>query len=108
MKVIDIHTGKKEVEGQYKNSIDRETVKNYIFQNIDFKLTTEMWEKIDNAFAEIWNNEIGIGGYFYWDEISASIYEDLKSQKILIQFERIDKITNLILNYIETTNGFLD
>lgn len=108
-KMVDIHT-KIEVSNndRYKNAIDNDLVKEYVLQNIDFPLTDEFWIAIDNAFADIWNNKLGIGGYFYWDEITNQIFSELQKKKMLIEFERIDKITNLILTYIENNGGFLE
>lgn len=109
MKIIDIHTGKDSTNtDRYKTEIQSQLVKEYVLINIDFPLTDEYWIAIDKSFAEIWNNKLGIGGYFYWDEISKQIYSDLHNQKILIEFERLDRIVNFILTYIENTGGFLE
>ena len=107
--MFDIHT-KEEVTNsdRYKNSINNGLVKEYVLQNIDFQLTDEFWDIIDSAFADIWNNKLGIGGFFYWEEITNEIFSKLQKKKMLIEFERIDKITNLILTYIENTGGFLE
>ena len=108
MKIIDIHT-KQEAIGtsRYENGIDNLDVKEYVLQNINFPLPDEYWKTIDNTFAEIWNNQIGIGGHFYWDEISMEINSILQQQKMLIEYERLDIIINLILTYIENNGGFL-
>ncbi|MBX2964580.1 MAG: hypothetical protein KF845_00440 [Cyclobacteriaceae bacterium] len=107
MKIIDIHTKKKPKRSPQKR-IDEVAVKNYVFQHIDFELTNEYWDEIDSEFAEIWNNKIGVGGYFYWDEISKDIYNALQEKKMLISYDRVDCIVNLMLTYIEDTGGFMD
>jgi len=108
-KIINIHT-RKEVTNTDKDKkhIDPTLVKKYVFENINFHLTEEYWTLIDNTFSEIWNDKIGIGGYFDWDDISGQIYSNLKNQKILIEFEKIIQIVNLILTYIENTGGFME
>ncbi len=109
MKIIDIHT-KKETDGNssHKEEIKNNLVKDYVFQNIDFQLTDEYWDSIDESFAEIWNNKLGRGGYFYWDEISDQIFSILQNQKKLMEYSRVDKIVTLILTYIENDGGFLE
>lgn len=108
-KIINIHT-RKEVTNTdiVKKHIDPTLVKKYVFENINFHLTEEYWALIENAFSEIWNDKIGIGGYFDWDDISGQIYSNLKNQKILIEFEKLIQIVNLILTYIENTGGFME
>ncbi len=106
MKIIDIHT-KKETTNYfpYENGINKQRVKKYVLQNINFPKTDEYWNIIDNSFAEIWNNKLGIGGYFYCDEISKQINSILQQQKMLIEYERLDKIINLILTFFQENNG---
>ncbi len=108
-KIIDIHTQTEVVNpNRYTNTIDNALVKRYVFQNINFPLNDTYWELIDISFYDIWNNKIGIGGEFYWDEISKWIFEKFQKRKILIEYERIDKIARLILTYIKTNGGFLE
>ncbi len=109
MKIIDIHT-KKEIDNvnRYTDKIQSPLVKEYVLQSIDFQITHEYWLAIDKSFSEMWNNKVGIGGRFYWDEFSTQIFADLKNQKILIEYGRLDRIVNLILTYIENNGGFLE
>ncbi|RKX17670.1 MAG: hypothetical protein DRP35_10540 [Candidatus Zixiibacteriota bacterium] len=90
------------------NTINPDEVYRYIIQNIGFELPFEMWLQIDSAFSEIWNNKIGIGGYFYWDEFPKMMQKSLFEQKILISNDIVTKVTFLILKYIEKNNGFLN
>ena len=52
--------------------------------------------------------QLGRGGYFYWDELTTWIFDALRQKKILIEFERVDKVVNLILKYIDENGGFLE
>ena len=107
--MFDIHTRKETKDNsRYQNEIQSNLVKEYVLQNINFPLTDKYWATIDKSFAEIWNNKLGIGGYFYWDEFSTQIYSELQNQKMLIEYERLDKIVNLMLTYIENNEGFLE
>lgn len=106
--VIDIHTKKKtEDNSRYQKSINSEAVKDYVFQNIDFELPEDYWLEIDSSFADVWNNKLGIGKDFYWDEISTQVFNQIQSKKIFIEFQRIDRIVNLMLTFIEKNGGFL-
>lgn len=108
MKMIDIHTGREtEDENRYKRSIEGDQVYAYVLDQIDFPLPESHWRVIDHAFAEMWNNKVGIGGYFYWDEFTEYVYQETLKAKLLITHERIDLIVNLILTYIENSGGFL-
>ena len=109
MKMVDIHT-RKETDGnsRYNNDINSELVKEYVLQNINFPLPDEYWLAISKIFGEIWNNKLGIGAYFYCDEISKQMFSNLQKHKVLIEFERLDKIVNLILTYIENNGGFME
>ena len=51
---------------------------------------------------------MGIGGQFYWDEISKDVFAEIKKKKILIEYEKVNETINLILTYIENTGGFLE
>ena len=109
MKTIDIHTHKEvSDEDRYKNSINGSLVRDYVLENVDFPITDEYWIIIDHAFSTIWNKKVGIGGYFYWDEFSLWIYEELQQKKVLIEYERVDRIANLMLSYIKDNNGFME
>lgn len=107
-KLIDIHTKKKiEDNSHYQQSISPSLVKKYIYENIDFELPENQWIDIDSSFSDIWNNKLGIGKEFYWDEISKKVFIQIRNKKILIEFERIDKIVTLMLTFIEENGGFL-
>ncbi|MBI4947746.1 MAG: hypothetical protein HY840_15245 [Bacteroidetes bacterium] len=108
-RIIDIHTNNEVTNAdRYRNSINSTLVKEYVYQNIKFPLTENYWGLIDTTFSEIWNNKIGIGGEFYWDEISKMIFSEFQKQRILIEYGRIDIIANLMLTYIENNGGFLE
>ena len=109
MKTIDLHTGKFVLgnENRYVNSISGNFMKDYVCDNIDFNLSDVEWILIDKYFGEYWNNIVGIGGYFYWDEVTDFIYQNIINQKQLISQERIKFIVELMLAKIEKDGGFL-
>jgi len=120
MKMIDIHTKNEAINGGYNNPISSDLTKGYVYQNIDFNLPENLWEMIENVFSYIWNEKLGVGGHFYWEEVSTLVYNGVKQQleypfweiekqHVLLPFERVDKIVTLILTYIESTpSGMLE
>ena len=76
--------------------------------HIEFELVDSQWKIIDEYFGEYWNNKIGIGGYFYWDEVVDYVYEGLINENMLISKARVEEIVNLMLTKIENDGGFMD
>lgn len=110
VRMYDIHT-KKEIQDddeKYDNSISPERMKIFVFNEIDFVLTDHQWYLIDGCFADYWNNKIGVGGYFYWDEVTNYIYSKFMEGKELIPYERVKLVVELMLGKIEKDGGFMD
>jgi hypothetical protein len=79
-----------------------------VFNRIDFPLSSKIYKEIDKAFEQCWNKEIGLGGDIYEGFIEKFIFETLVNKKILIEYSRIEKVVEIMMDYIEMTNGFLD
>lgn len=92
------------IEGE----IDPVKVKNAVYSRIDFNLPENVWDEIDNGFRNVWNNKIGLRGWIYEGEIEKSIYNHLKSRKILIDFDKLEKIVGILLDYIKISGGLLE
>jgi hypothetical protein len=99
-----------EIEYLFNNRaiIDRNKVKLAVFNRIDFPLSSKIYKEIDKAFEQCWNKEIGLGGDIYEGFIEKFIFETLVNKKILIEYSRIEKVVEIMMDYIEMTNGFLD
>jgi len=110
MKRIDIHTRKEinDEEMRSSESISPDEMKDYVYSQIDFMLSELQWTLIDEFFSDYWNNIIGIGGYFYHDEVSAYIFNKIIERKQLISKERITFIVELMLSKIEEDGGFIE
>ena len=91
-----------------RGEINHQKVKNAVFNRIDFDLPESIWDEIDNGFRICWNEEIGLRGWIYEGEIEKSIGKYLKNQKILIDYDKIEKIVGIMLDYIEMSGGFLN
>lgn len=55
----------KTVQFAKSGEIDPAKVKSAVYIRIDFDLPEWIWDKIDNAFGECWNKEIGLRGWVH-------------------------------------------
>jgi hypothetical protein len=107
MPVIDLHSGKEIKEDSSPvRAINAELVKDFVYEHVEFELPGIHWLEINDAFAEVWNNKIGLGNQFYWDDIVEQVFEQIQNKMLLIEYERVDRIITLILTYIEEHSGF--
>lgn len=79
----------------------------HVFEHIDFELPGWLWHEIDDLFAIRWNN-IGVGNYFFWSEITPFIHNELKKKKLLLPYQHLEKIIYLMLEEFEKMGMMLD
>ena len=89
-------------------TIDRDTVESAVYNRIDFPLSNKTWRAIDKSFEKCWNKEIGRGGDVYAEFVVNYVYNSLVNKQILIEYPRIEKIVEIILDYIKMTDGYMD
>lgn len=89
------------------NPIVSEQVFTYVSERIDFTLTFEQWKIIDVAMGEYWNNRIK-GSWICNEDNAAVIFKLCQASKMLISYERVLRITNLIWEYLESKGRLLD
>lgn len=94
--------------GSQGGGIDPELVKQAVYSQIDFVLPEHIWDEIDTAFGECWNNEIGIGGWIHENQIETYIYDHLKKMKILFEYEKIEVITEIIFKHFNDIGAYMD
>lgn len=87
--------------------IDPDKVKKAVYNRIDFELSEDIWEEIDEAFRQYWNNVIGKFGEIGPYGTVNFIADYLKKRHILFQFEKIITIVDIIWDFLEMTGGFL-
>ena len=88
--------------------INADRIKEAVYNRIDFKLPEKHWNMISDAFADVWNNEIGLGNWVHEQQIERHIAGELKKKGILIEYNRIETIVKIMSDYIEMTGGYLD
>ena len=106
---IDLFRNKEIPEGEnpYERKINSLEAYDYIKSHIEFNLEMNTWICIDEIFSDIWNNKIGLGGSFYWNEIEAEVLEEFKKHKILLPDNYVKTVVHLILEFIEQTGGII-
>ena len=71
------------------------------------KLNT-IWNAIDDAFGDYWNNVLGMGGDIYFDQFFDFISDRLKEKHILLLPDNLGQILTIMFDFIEMIGGFLD
>jgi len=88
--------------------IDSGKAKRAVYNRIKFELPNYLWNEIDTAFGDYWNNVIGMGEYIYEGQIEQHIYNHMKSRKIIFEYEKVEIITNIIFDYMSMTGGLFE
>jgi len=104
---IDLFRNKEIPEGEnpYENVINSLEVYKYVLSHIEFKFKKQTWIYIDDIFSEIWNSKIGLGGFFYWEDVEEEVLLEFKKHRILILDNDVKTVVHLILEYIEQIGG---
>ncbi len=87
--------------------INHGLVKAFVQERLSYFLPEFIWQEINLAFGEKWNEHLGYGGWFYWDEITDFVYERIVSARILLTYDQVEEIVDQMLTYIEGNGGFL-
>jgi len=88
--------------------IDPRETKRAVYNRIKFELSNCIWDEIDTAFGDCWNNAIEMDEYISEGQIEQHIYNHMKSRKIIFEYEKVEIITNIIFDYISMTTGLFD
>ena len=89
------------------NPIESQDVYRFVCSKLDFELTFTQWKIIDIAMCEYWNNRTP-GTWISNEDIAAVIFKHCKNSKMLISYERVLAITNLIWEYLEDKGRLTD
>ena len=80
-----------------------------VLSKIDFELPDDIWDEINEGFANYWDNEVGLGNDVYFDSACVSIQQHLASVRILLPYDKIAAIMEILFNFIKQIPGaFLD
>ena len=74
-------------------------------QRLDFPLSEDMWEDINEAFSIYWDVEVGLGNLFDIDCMFISIKNQLMRRGRLFPDERLWRVVNEIYDFISQIPG---
>lgn len=109
---IDAYLGEKATVKQIvspyqKNAFSETVLYEAVRQKIDFELPISMWNEINNAFEIYWNEELGLGGNVYLDDMYQSIRLQLVGKGILFPDDKLQSIVNAICEFIIMIPGVI-
>ena len=84
-----------------------EVLKMVIEDRLGSELQPILWEAFDDAFTDYWDKELGVGTWFYFDQMAPFIYEKMKEKRILVSYECIEKMCKIVLDFIEQIPGVI-
>ena len=82
-----------------------EVLRMVVEDNLGSEFRPYLWEAFDEAFTDYWDNELGVGTWFYYDQMAPFIYEKIKERRILVSYEYIEKMCKIVLDFIEQIPG---
>lgn len=93
------------VDPNASNAFTSETVHKVVLNNIDFELSDDVWDVIDDAFGYYWNVEVGYGAYPDLNSAVSSISAWLKKENVIFPIEKIVDIVNVIFDWVKQVPG---
>lgn len=88
--------------------IDPNEVREYVFNSLGCNLEASDWSAIDRAFEDVWNNQLGYGAWFYYDDLAHRVDHNLRRQMVYVPHDVLQKIVALIIESIEVQGGLLE
>ena len=88
-----------------EDAFSDEVIYKVLQQRLDFQLSEDIWNDINEAFGRYWNEEIGIGNLFDCDSMFLSIKHQLMKRNRLFPDERLWKVVNEIYDFINQIPG---
>ena len=76
-----------------------------VLNGIDFELSENIWDAIDDAFGNYWNIEVGYGGWTDLNSAVSSISNWLQNEHIIFPIDKIVTIVNIMFDWIEQVPG---
>ena len=109
VRIIEIIFGYLEAEGattfipNETEGIDDEEMRKAVYDQIDFKLSSEAWQEINDVFTEYWGQETKQEYFIDWNIFTDLVAGRLKKKHILLDREKIDCIVEAIIEHLKET-----
>lgn len=78
-----------------------------VLSKINFELPDEIWDEINEGFANYWDEEVGLENDVYFGDACVSIQRHLDSAGILFPYEKLGEIMEILFDFIEQIPGAL-
>lgn len=95
------------ISPKMKGAFTPEVLKMVVEDSLGSEFQPHLWEAFDDAFTDYWDKELGIGTWFYFDQMAPFIYEKMKEKRILVSYEYIEKMSKIVLDFIEQIPGVI-
>ena len=84
-----------------------EVLKMVVEDSLGSEFQPHLWEAFDDAFNDYCYKELGIVTWLYFDQMAPFIYEKMKEKRILVSYEYIEKMSKIVLDFIEQIPGVI-
>lgn len=82
-------------------SINADRVKVAVYNRIKFELPIIIWEAIDTAFSNYWNDVIGFGNYVSFEETVNYIDHQLKKRRLCFRMVSWNILSTLYMTILK-------
>lgn len=98
---------RKLISPMMEDAFTPEVLKMVIENDLGHEIEPHFWKAFDDAFTDYWDKELGVGTWFYFDQMAPFIYEKMKEKRILVSYEYIEKMCKIVLDFIEQIPGVI-
>ena len=98
---------RKLISPMMEDAFTPEVLKMVIENDLGHELQPNIWKAFDDAFTDYWDKELGVGTWFYYDQMAPFIHEKMKEKRILVSYEYIEKMCKIVLDFIEQIPGVI-
>ncbi len=91
----------------HENAFSEPILHRVVLSKIDFELPDNIWKAINDEFEFYWNYVAGVGNIASCDEACNWICYNLEQEMVLITFDKVETIVNIIWDFIEQIPGVL-
>ncbi len=87
------------------NAFSEPVLHKVVMSKIDFELPDFIWTAINDEFEFYWNYIAGLGNYASCDDACRYIYQSFKEDMVMITFDKVVTVVNIIWDFIEQIPG---
>lgn len=88
-----------------KDAFSEPVLHEVVLSKIDFKLSDDVWNAINDGFSYYWNEEVGFGNTLYFGDACDTIYANIQKRGLIFPFDNVVKIAEIMFDFIEQIPG---